>query len=238
MRIDWQMYEDGQLRPEERRAADEALRADPSAKRELDGLRSLRRKVRDAALREKVPVKRLERRLSRVFASHRPSPWRMRAVNASAAVFAVLLAFFGAEWFARPDTLVEERREFQSMSEATKWASDESRISVPMIQANSIGPLESVHAGRGWACFDYVYQNTVVHVKVSKGVPTKSGCNSVTTEGGELLVHSASGKVAFSRDGYAFTVDGAGPEKNLSVARILLRGMGSGANAGPTVPDL
>ena len=235
MRIDWQTYEDGLLRPEEGRAADEALRRDPQARRELDGLRTLRRRVREAALSEKAPQKRLESALGSVVGVRRPAPWRVRTLYAATALFAVMLAFVGADWYSKPDTLVEERREFETVAQAARWASRESTLALPVLSSASVGPLESVHAGRGWACFDYINQNGIVHVRMSRGKAAKGGCHVVMLDGVELFVHKASGHVRFSRGGFVFNVESADADRNLGVARSVIASIGPGATAGPTV---
>lgn len=92
MRIDWQMYEDGLLSQQDLQAAEEALRSDPRARMELEGLRAFRRAVRDAALHVSVPQKRLERRLGDVVGRVAIPSVRIRLAIAAAAVCAVAVA--------------------------------------------------------------------------------------------------------------------------------------------------
>lgn len=236
MKIDWQMYEEGELGPEAMRQAEEALRTDPMAKKELDGLRAFRRNVREAALSVTVPQKRLEKRLGEVVGRVELPKWRVRLSLAAAVVCAVVLALIAVDRLSQPNSLIEERREFQTAGEAVEWASEQSMIPMPMIESAKFGPLDSVHAGRGWACFDYVVSHQIVHVKVSKGAVGKAGCSVVPTDDGELFVHTKTSAVSFSRMGLLFSVESKAPVQAMLVARSLIAQFGQDAGTRQMYP--
>ncbi len=221
MRIDWQMYEDGQLGPEAMREAEDALRSGSDARKELEGLRAFRKTVREAAMREPVPHKSLESRLSSVVGQTARPQWRMRFAIAAAAVCALALAFVAYDQFVRPDGTIEVRQKFDDPREASDWASDRSHLEIPDLQSLSVGPLDSVHAASGWACFDYTIGGEVVHVLVSQGMAKKTGCHSVSTSSGVVYVQVGSSNVRLNRRALLFVVMGTDLDRNTSVAESL-----------------
>ncbi len=227
MRIDWQMYEDGQLGPEEMREADDALRFDSGARKELEGLRSFRKSVREAALRERVPQRSLERRLDMVVGQTARPSGRVRLAYGAAAVCALTFAFLALNRFVLTDDTVEVREQFDDVGAAADWASDRSHIEIPDIQKLAVGQFGSVHAASGWACFDYAVDGETVHVLVSQGVARKTGCHSVSTKAGVVYVQVGSSNVRLNLRGLLFVVMGTNLDRNISVAESL------GAQLGP-----
>ena len=99
MRIDWQMYEDGQLSPEEMQEANRMLEENESARHELEGLRKFRKQVRQAAMNEPVPEGRLTHFLNRVAGEQTSRPvrrWQTVAVAAAVLALGALAYFFRA----------------------------------------------------------------------------------------------------------------------------------------------
>jgi hypothetical protein len=233
MRIDWQGYDDGLLSAEDRRSAEEALQTDPGSMAELEGLSAFKSAVREAGLREPVPVRRLEAMLSKVARPARPVGRSRWAMVAAAAACLALLAWAGVSMFGGRGDVLEERRSFDSMPEACAWAADVSGLPVPSMREFSSGALDSVHAGDGWACFDLVADGSLVHMTVASGLATTAGCEVVETEFGDVFYHTMTRSVSFNKDDLHYTLKGGERETMLKVAREVMKGTPRPDGKGP-----
>ena len=206
MKTDWQKYEDGLLDPAEMRKADETLRTDEVARKELEGLRSFRKMVRDAALGEPVPIGRLRKILWSVIGKSRSPVWRRTATFATIAAGVAAMAFLAYNIFGgQPDVPESEQRmSFATEVEAQKWASNASGVELPTLQLASLGSFESVHCGTGWACFDYYFEGYLIHVYMKKD-NVEEGCEIVQKDGQEFFVGD---DISFEEKGLTVSVKG------------------------------
>ncbi len=203
MKIDWQMYEDGLLEPEDMRKAEEALANDEGARKELDGLRAFRKMVRASALREPVPHGKLRSILRDVIG--RQPAWRLYgAVAVAAASMAWLASVVLGPVPGGPSD--EVYQSFKSPQAAQTWASNRSGLNLPAIQLTSIGQVQGVHSAPEWACFDFMAGDQLVHIFMQAGDPP-TGCETVLMEGREYYVPLGSQKVCFTQNGVMFTVN-------------------------------
>lgn len=225
MKIDWQAFDDGVLRLEDRDRAIAALSNDPAAKRELEGLRRLKQTIREAALAEPVPTARLESILKNVTAptptksQRRPlSPWLVAAALAAAVVIAAAAAFM-------PTSLggsVNETIAVSSPEEAQRVAAHRSGISVPLIDLGSYGSAKAVHAGKRWACLDFQVEGNTVHIGMEPSICSTSGYEPVQTEHGIYFKNQHSQRVLFEKGGMYYNVHGGDDVQRSKVAELAL----------------
>jgi hypothetical protein len=199
MRIDWQRYDGWDLGPEQVRGAEQALRSDPRARRELEARLA-------AVVGDQPPVARHSR--------------RPLLLAAAAAVLAVLAFALWPTLTADPDQ--EQRRAADDLGSAVSWAAQRSDLSVKGMDHVGAGKLVSVHAARGWACFDYEVGGATVHVRVSEGLVAKAGCHLVETEDGAVYVHDATSTIRFSKSGLLYVVAGPDVQTGMSVVKAIL----------------
>ncbi|MCH8979835.1 MAG: hypothetical protein IH945_11425 [Armatimonadetes bacterium] len=205
MKIDWQMYEDGLLEPEQIRKAEEALASDEGARKELEGLREFRKMVRKSAMRERVPHGRLREILRTVAGRDRRPAWRLFGALAATTAVAAVLVIFAFGLLPSADT-TEVYRSFKSPQAAQSWASHRSGMNLPTIELASLGRMKGVHSTVGWACYDFDVDGWLVHVYVRAG-PVVEGCDLVIRDGRTYYLPPGSNTVCFSQRGMTFTVD-------------------------------
>jgi hypothetical protein len=169
-------------------------------------------------LREPVPQRSLEGRLRKVVGPTPRAQWRLRLAYALVGVIVLALAFLGYERFLGEDPSVEVRREFSDPGAAARWASERSQFEIPAFPGAGAGTLASVHAAKGWACFDYAVEVGTVHVFVSHGVAAKVGCHKIDTDSGAIYVQVGTPTIRFNRKGLLFVVSGGELDRNQSVA--------------------
>lgn len=210
MKIDWQKYDSGELSPEETRIADEALRTDESARKELEGLRSFRNMVRGAALSEPVPHNRLRQILKQVVGKRETYVWRRSATLVTIAAGAAALAFIAYSLINNDNDQLgeEERRSFNDELVARTWAVEKSGVELPSLQLASLGKFDSVHCGVGWACFDYIVDEQIVHVYIKKNNRRKM-CEIVQKGDQTFYVSDV---ISFEEQGLTVSVMGADEE--------------------------
>jgi len=211
--IDWQMYEDGLLEPEEMRRAEQALASDQGARKELQGLREFRKVVRTSALQEPVPLGRLRAILRAVIGRDRQPAWRLYAALAATAAAAAALAFFAVGLFPNGAQPVVSRteaepvvyRSFESPQAAQRWAAGRSGLDLPTIELASIGQLQGVHCAEAWACYDFTVDGRLVHVYMRAGgvVP---GCAKIVRDGRAFFLPPIEETICFSNNGGTFAV--------------------------------
>lgn len=219
MRIDWQMYEDGELGPE----AEEALRNDPSARAELEGLRAFKRAVREAALTEPVPVRSMEEKLGSLVGRRPTTRWQVRAAAAIAALLLMGLVYGGASVLMWANPAIEQRAGFNTLPTAIDWAVDRSDIPVPQFTETGVGTFTSAHAARGWACFDFLVNGKTAHVLVTRGKVIKFGNPPASNMEGEVYVRSDTGVARFNTRRLLFVVEGGDRATNVAVSHAILR---------------
>ncbi|MCH7903724.1 MAG: hypothetical protein IH944_04060 [Armatimonadetes bacterium] len=183
MRIDWQMYDDGLLSPEEMKEAESMLKKDDGARRELEGLRSFRRMIRQAGMREPVPFSRLRRILREIVGRSASWSGRQIAVFGSVAAAVLVLALFAWQNGPLGGRSDGDVRRFASVELAVQWATPVSGLDLPTFELGEVADFEGVHCGKEWACFDYIVDGETVHVyvrvKSDKGVCTIFDRNNV-----------------------------------------------------------
>lgn len=204
MKIDWQMYEDGLLEPEEMRKAEEALASDEGARKELEGLREFRRVVRTSALREPVPHGRLRAILRNVIGRKHRQAWRRYGAVAAIAAAAAALAFFVIGLFPS-DAEKETYQAIDSPLLAQSWANERSGLNLPAIELASLGRMEGVHSKGSWACYDFMVGGQLVHLYMEAGQP-ESSCEKVVMDGVTYYLPQGTKNVCFSSKGVTFTV--------------------------------
>lgn len=205
MNIDWQKYADGLLDPAEMRKADEILRTDDRARKELEGLRSFRKMVRVAALSEPVPHSRLRQILKSVIGKSQSAVWRRTAAFATLGVGAAAMAFLAFNFFSgQTDPGAEVRKTFTSETKAQKWASGVSGVELPTLQLSSLGSFDSVHCSTGWACFDYYFEGYLIHIYM-KMDNVAEGCEVVQRGEQTFFVDDA---ISFDEKGLTVSVQG------------------------------
>ena len=220
MKIDWQAYEDGLLGPEERELAEKALRTDPSARKQLEGLRAFRAMLRNVALREPVPHRRLRTILRSVIGRSRPALRRYALVGA-ATVAAVVFAFLSFRAIYQPP-VGEMRESFDTFAQAQTWASRQTGFVIPKIELASLGAFQSVHCSSGEACFDYLVNGHILHVAISRVKIDPTHCGLQVIEGKPMYVDKLGDAISFeSSDGSTVTVEGCSKELRLQAAGIL-----------------
>lgn len=205
MKIDWQKFDSGELSPEEMRTADELLRTDESARKELEGLRSFRNMVRGAALSEPVPHNRLRQMLKQVVGNTHTSVWRRSATLVTIAAGAAALAFIAFSLIDNEQPGEDDRRSFNDELVARTWAVEKSGVELPSLQLASLGKFDSVHCAVGWACFDYIVDEQIVHVYIKKNNRRK-GCEIVQKGDQTYYVTEV---ISFEEQGLTVTVMGA-----------------------------
>lgn len=186
-KIDWQAYLDGSLTGETLQRAEEALANDPTARAELDGLKSFRSVLKSAAMKEVVPELGLLATMKQVVRENR-KPWFARpsvllpvAVAASALVMAVMFAspeLSGADRqvLAEASTSTAPRAinsttdlrqsSFQAAMNgsdpraAAKWLAEKVNYDAPVIRLASVkgAQLDGAECGYCWIAYRMSYQ--------------------------------------------------------------------------------
>ena len=204
MKIDWQMYEEGLLEPDQMRKAEQALASNEGARKELEGLREFRKMVRGSALRETVPHGRLREILRSAIGRDRRPAWRLYAALAATAAVAVALAFF-AFGLLQTDAKPVAYRSFESPQAAQSWASDRTGLNLPPIELASIGRIQGVHSTESWACYDFTVDDRLVHVHMEAG-RIEAGCAKIYRDGRAYYLPPRPETICFLNNGVIFTV--------------------------------
>lgn len=161
-KIDWQLFESGQMTGEQLAEAQEALRNDPMAAKELEGLKSFTKTCRKAGLSEPVPTQRLNSICSQVCQYEKAPMWRRLAIPAGAAAAVVVVAFLYTRG-APIDPLAPVPPGEQILTTdsllVADWASQRAHIYVPKLELNQVAKLKSAECGEGWACLDLAADN-------------------------------------------------------------------------------
>lgn len=226
MRVDWQRYIDGVLTPEEKVVADGLLRSDPSARRELEGLKEFKRALRESALREPVPMKRLNQALA-VATGRGANP---RTILRPALLAAGLLAatalavVFALNYDPNPYDFPPMKRErFTSATAAHAWAEKETGLELLFVDLAPMGRTVGAHVNGASACFDFDVDGTLVHVQVARAKFSAKGCKTVPTDDGNVLIHEKSATVYLNCGEFGYVVYGSDAQTGVAIGKALLR---------------
>ena len=159
----WQAYDDGTMGSVERVEADRDLADNRTAQSELAGLRAFRRAIRESALSESVPIRRLQGAYEQILAiRNREHVVRRRrltgygAMAATAALAAVL--YFGP--FLRDPLRLDTTPELDSLvssdpAAASNWIRSKASLAAPVVSLQGLATFEGASFGDGWACYLY-----------------------------------------------------------------------------------
>lgn len=211
MRIDWQMYEDGLLSPEEMKEAESMLKNDDGARQELEGLRSFRRMIRQAGMREPVPFRRLRHMLRDIVG--RSASWSGRRVAVIGSLAAAVLVLAFVAWQNGP--LAGGVKRFASVERAVQWATPVSGLDLPTFELGDAAQFEGVHCGKEWACFDYIVNGETVHVYI-KVKSERGACRIVDLRGVRYYVTE---NIAFDHENLTIQVSGGDDVVRWQVAK-------------------
>lgn len=167
MNVDWQSYLDGSLEGEGLRQTEALLAEDARARAELEALKQLRVAIRQAALKEPVPLDSLRHALSRVTATPKearpaPRPWFQWSLAAAAAILVLVMAL---SWF-RPsgspfgsDLVAVNGQNISDPAFARDWLRQNASLGpVPMVNLAGLADLGHCCYGSGWACYEFMVE--------------------------------------------------------------------------------
>ncbi|MBS1722191.1 MAG: hypothetical protein JSS66_04190 [Armatimonadetes bacterium] len=192
--IDWQAYEDGSLSPELRAEADKLLATEPSAKAELEGLRSLKAALVKTAELETIPLDKLSRMVRKV--SHPKPKWAWPVAGIAFAV----LAFAGYKVWTNVMTVTFDDSPVAGQlctgdpSAAAKFANERNGLKVQPVEPAPGYELSDVKAGNDWTMFQFTRGQTKCFLYVRKGETTFQGPPARHVAGNPVyLVHTRFG---------------------------------------------
>jgi len=159
-RMDWQAFDDGSLSAEERAVAVDRLKQDDVAHRELEGLKSFQKTIRQRGMSEAIPHDRLNGMLRRVCGRQEVSP-AQRWVIPTAAVAACLIAA-AVIFRPRPEPIVFDTSPqltavtTHNPTDAANWVRKQSGVQVPVISLAGVpSRIEGARCGSCWVSYDY-----------------------------------------------------------------------------------
>lgn len=221
---DWQSYEDGSMTPEERAAADQLLKTSEEARRELAGLQSFRRAVRQAALQERPPMDRLTAGLKQITQDSPPKRigWRsVRGIGLAAAACAAIAGAFLIQ--SRPVSAPQEANvvaeaynpaptpalaqvQVRSASQLAAFLREESGMNVPAVTLAGMASPEGAAYGKGWCCYDFKVDGRVVHIYIRPKDSAMGGRPAFDHKGMPMY---RQGGIGWNCSGWTYFVSGA-----------------------------
>lgn len=174
MSMDWQAFDDNSLSEEERSQAVDRLKNDDKAHRELEGLKSFQKTVRQQCLEEQVPHDRLYNMLGRVCGRKRRPSKLLYALPIAAAAAAIAAGAY--IWPQKPFPVNFETSPqltattTHSPTQAAQWVKTQSGVNVPVISLSSMpSKFEGARCGSCWISYDYLIgdQNYTISIKQS-----------------------------------------------------------------------
>jgi hypothetical protein len=212
-RIDWQAYLDGTLGKEELAIAEQALKTDPCARRELDALKKFILLVGNSARSEMVPTRRFE------FLIPRPAP---NHVFRKFLFALVPVAVFAGAWYqtsrdtARLDqTPVTEIVHMRDPQQASTWATEQLGTGVPVVTLKGRARMCLARRGNGWAAFDYHVGRDRYSLIVSPDPTPLLGKPRIRIASNQFVTSRG---VGWEQKGLAFYLTGPSPEMRISLA--------------------
>jgi hypothetical protein len=222
--MDWQSYEDGSMSEEQRKAADELLRTSEEARRELAGLQSFRKAVRQAALQERPPMDRLAAGLKQVTQQAPPRRVSWNAVRgfglAAAACLALAAVFIFQNQASAPQPPVAVAEEafdpsptpalaqvqVRSAAQAAAFLREESGLKVPTVSLAGMASPEGAAYGKGWCCYDFKVDGQVVHIYIRPKDGSLGGKPAFDHKGMPMF---RQGGIGWNCSGWTYFVSGA-----------------------------
>jgi len=228
--LDWQMYDAGLFEPIEQKRADEALRSDPNAQRELDGLRSFKALVRNAGLQEPVPYDRLQRALKDVVGSTARPRMKLGLVAAAVIASAAVLAFAATLFDTGRPSVPNTATKFSSPVAARDFAVSKSKIDFPAITLSGVGKIKAAHAHLRSACLDFEVDGQIMHVRVQKDSCSTDSFKAIETASGTVFVDEMGQTTRFSQREVFYSVYGGDEKSRVAVATKALAEVASAPN--------
>ncbi|HJP83922.1 MAG TPA: hypothetical protein VJ835_10500 [Fimbriimonadaceae bacterium] len=205
MKIDWQAFRDGSLPEQEMALAREELRTNPEATRSLESLDQFIEAVRQEALREEVPLSRLESLIPSTKPETRRLSWYWLPAGAAvAAALALFLVNF-------PSETSKGALETNDPVVATNWVKEQQSFDLPTMDLGSDVPIVRVHEGGDICCFDYQVKGKTYHLNVGKNPSIQMiGDRKMLPNGREVYVGRG---VRWLQAGYDLRIEG--PDKQV-----------------------
>lgn len=175
MNRDWSEFESALDSPEGLALARRALRDDPAALAELEGMAAFREEIREQGLETAVPKEELNRILERVVRSEDPHrfgfSWRRVMIPVS---FAGALAA-GALWLRHDPmnfavTPTAAVIDSPTEAEAERWIESHTDFDVPQFKLPREAVLVNARYGENgaWACVDFVHHGKTFWLYVNR----------------------------------------------------------------------
>lgn len=215
-RFDWQAYVDGTLGPDERARHETRLAQDEIARREVEGLRSLKREVRKAALSEPVPKATLLAILKR--AQRHPMTVPSRIAVAACLTMALLV---GAYVFNQSDPVKLDRspvtEEFATSNAivAAQWVTEQTGLPAPIMKMRCGAKIRAAKYGDGWAGYQFEHDGRRFRLFMSRCNKPFDGARVVTKAGKEFYVGKG---IGWKQNGIAYYLRGGDESTRWSMA--------------------
>ncbi|MCW5944142.1 MAG: hypothetical protein KIS66_18090 [Fimbriimonadaceae bacterium] len=231
--MDWQAYLDGSLPADLRVEADRLLREDPSARRELEGLRGFIASTRRAVVAEPVPTANLRRALRK--ASHPCWVPAVRWSFAGALAVAAIAAVWSAALFdpIRLDrTPVEATFATMSPVAASQWVGQQARIPAPVLRLPCGARFDQARHGREWAALAFRHEGEAFELLMSRCSKPFDGAKVMTRDGREFYVGKG---IGWKQGRVAYYLRGGSAEQRW---RIAFECIGCIETIGPARPPI
>lgn len=220
--FDWQAYLDGGLSPDERAGADSLLKSEEWARRELDGLNTLRAALKQASLHQTPDSGRAERVLSGL---SRSAPSRARWVFGFAVTVLVIIgAFLGWRAYTfdpfRLDlTAAREIVPMSSPQVAAQWVRTRTSFPAPTLPLGGRARIVGSRYGDGWACYDYEIDGVTYYLYMS---PRDSFTGDIlrSVDGARLYVAKG---IGWRAGDLSFYLRGGSEKERISLAIVASR---------------
>jgi hypothetical protein len=157
---DWGAYLDGCMGEGERSELERRLSECDKTRKDFEGFKEFRAALREAALNQGVPSRRLEDALVRATTEPRRS-WLRAALLPAFGAAILLVAYWG--WSTAiydpmrlNTTPIVATLRTSSPAEAARWAGQALGFEPPALSLGGKANLVSAQRGQSWGCFDYV----------------------------------------------------------------------------------
>lgn len=167
-----------------RQAAEQILRGSQQAQRELAGLKTFRRAVRQAALQEPVPQAQLVRNLATITGPVRkPARWHWAIAPLAGAVMA--FAWFGLthDPYRLDSGPTNKTYATSDAAAAHDWLAQNTKLEVPPVSLAGLGSMKQASHGPDWACYDFMVEGEVYQVYVKPCTTAFAGAKVVHRDG-------------------------------------------------------